>query len=100
MLRYQSRMNETHKPRLLIFGQTHHQLLPHFRSGHIDYLTKALSYHFHLTEISIDCDYRQVVDKHKPDCILFDGGILHSQEKPLSNSEILITIAKFPKPEL
>ncbi|MCP5206934.1 MAG: glycosyltransferase family 1 protein [Hahellaceae bacterium] len=90
-------MNETHKPRLLIFGQTHHQLLPHFRSGHIDYLTKALSYHFHLTEISIDCDYRQVVDKHKPDCILFDGGILHSQEKPFIKLRNFDHHCKIPK---
>jgi hypothetical protein len=64
------------KPRLLYFspGQRYKELVvPNNHEPMIDRMDRWMEYHFEVITISQDCDLGEMVRKHNPDMILFDG---------------------------
>jgi len=59
---------------MLFFCDGYPDALPHHRQGHVESIERGLRAHFDVVAVSGDCDYREMVDAHKPDIVLFSGG--------------------------
>jgi Glycosyl transferases group 1 len=65
----------TSKPKLLFFQYQYNDKLPAFLLLHKSQHAQCLAHFFEVTVLNSDCDFSQVCELHRPDLVVFEGGV-------------------------
>lgn len=61
------------RPKALFFEEDYSGVLPHLQHGYVAFFHRLMRAHFELNVVSSDCDYKEEVDRVRPDIVIFDG---------------------------
>ena len=70
------------RPRLVFFSGPYDHLYKYVLIGLVKPLERLLNHYFDLIVVRGDCDYSEIVEKHEPNMVLFDGGFDNLKKRP------------------